>query len=319
MRHAEFKINEYLSLKLVGSKTVIYVNSKKFRQCKYVLLDIPVEDIGHYSSFNSIDEVIDNLDRSLEQNPEIISPEVEFWAHCSNLQAWEENNYNTDLLDSLLSFPLLKELTQEGDGNAKKAFKEEIAKRLMRGNLSIIEYLTLNGYLEFLTDEELRSVLSSDDCLLFEAVFNIFKSNNAELFSIADSIYRRIGNYLSSSIKRKLQQIFETENVKDLSTIFIYRMLDVLPDEEILVLFDPPSNLLEKTLTILNKINYKEIKIEEGLFSKKIENILDDKIEEMLLKIVYKGNISFFILWTLDLLKYLENSQIEFHDYLKYE
>ena len=90
MKGKEFKINEFLSLELWRGKTYIYVNGNKFTHCKYVLLNILVDDIDQYSSITSIDEVMDNLDRSLEEYPEILSPEVEFWAHCSNLQAWAE-------------------------------------------------------------------------------------------------------------------------------------------------------------------------------------------------------------------------------------
>lgn len=98
MEKNKFKINELLSLELWGGKTFIYVNGKKFRQCKYVLLSILVDDIDQYSSIKSIDEVIDNLDHSLEEYSEIVTPEVEFWAHCSNLHAWAENSPGVSII-----------------------------------------------------------------------------------------------------------------------------------------------------------------------------------------------------------------------------
>lgn len=76
MEITEFKINEFLSLHLLGNKIFIYVNGNKFTHCKYVLLNIPVEDINQFSSINSINEIMDNLDRSLEEYPETISPEA---------------------------------------------------------------------------------------------------------------------------------------------------------------------------------------------------------------------------------------------------
>ena len=79
MEWKEFKINEFLSLELWGGKTIIYVNGRKFMRCKYVLFNIPVDNIDQYTSLNSIDEIMDNLDHSLEEYSEMIPPEVEFW------------------------------------------------------------------------------------------------------------------------------------------------------------------------------------------------------------------------------------------------
>ena len=158
MENLKFKINEFLELELWGGKTFIIVNGRRFTHCKYVLLNIPIDDIDHYTSIDSINEIINNSDHLLEVYPEIITPEVEFWAHCSNLHAWAENGYNTDLLDSVLSFPLLKEIAKEGDPQAKRVFKGEIAKRLMRGNINTVRYLLDEKYLEFLTQEETISI-----------------------------------------------------------------------------------------------------------------------------------------------------------------
>ncbi|MFW9874266.1 MAG: hypothetical protein ACFFG0_14265, partial [Candidatus Thorarchaeota archaeon] len=52
----EFKINHYLKLKLEGSKTNIYVNNRRFIQCMYLLLNIPVSKIEDYDEIESIDE-----------------------------------------------------------------------------------------------------------------------------------------------------------------------------------------------------------------------------------------------------------------------
>jgi len=318
MESTEFKINDYLSLELWGGKTFIYVNGKKFKQCKYVLLNIPIEDIQKYSSIESIDEIIYNLDHSLEEYPEILTPEVEFWSHCSNLQAWAENNYNTDILDSFLSFPLLKKLTKEGDLQAKRVFKEEIVKRLIRGDINNVLYLINEGYLEFLTNEEITSVLSSENCLLFEKIFNIFKKGSYDQFNEADIVYDDIGKYLYLKIEKKLKEAFDTKSIEDLYTFLNYQMLDVLSEEEILLLFEHPMNLLEKTLKLLNDIEYKEVKIGEyGFFSEKVEKILGDRIKEKILDVIHKGNIKYSVLWGLDLLRYLENEDTEYLDYLK--
>ena len=46
-----FKVNEHLTLKLEGNETNIYVNYKKFIQCKYLLLNIPVEKIEDFDIY----------------------------------------------------------------------------------------------------------------------------------------------------------------------------------------------------------------------------------------------------------------------------
>ena len=188
-----FKVNEYLSLKLEGRKTFIYVNKKQFTHCKYVLLNIPVDSLNEYYEINSIDEILDKQDQSLEEYSIMITPEAEFWAHCSNLQLWAEYGYNSDLLDSILAFPLLKKLTQEVDPQAKRIFKEEIAKRLERGEPRIVRYLIDEGYLKFLTEEERTIIFSSESCNLFIKIFNIFKNGDVDQFSEIFSIYSSIG------------------------------------------------------------------------------------------------------------------------------
>ena len=162
---SEFKVNEYITLKLEKGinaiKTVIYVNGKPFDQCKFLLLNIPVDGITSFDEIVSIDEAAEKLDHSMEGDglyPYEIPPETEFWAHCSNLQVWYENNYDTRLLKSDLAFPLLKKLTEVGDSLAKTVFKEEIAKRFESGHKQVQEYLLEEGYMNYLSEEEISSL-----------------------------------------------------------------------------------------------------------------------------------------------------------------
>ncbi|HEY0089026.1 MAG TPA: leucine-rich repeat protein [Candidatus Lokiarchaeia archaeon] len=182
----EFTVNKYITLKLeanipkdnlIGSfieyiaknflkienkTTVIYVNGIRFDQCKFLLLDVPKNQFDSMENVDNIDEAAEKLDHSLEINFKVnndeFSPETEFWAHCSNIQAWAENNYDTRLLHRNLAFPLLKKLTEAGDPIAKNVFKDEIAKRLSTGYNSVITYLINEGYLDYLNREELKVV-----------------------------------------------------------------------------------------------------------------------------------------------------------------
>lgn len=167
----EFQVNDYLTLKLEEHKTVIYVAGERFRQCKYLLIDIPVEEIESYAEIKSIDEAVEKLDHSLESQQRRnvkIPPEVEFWGHCSNLQIWYEHNYDTNLLHSNLAFPLLKKLNDAGDILAKRVFKEEIAKRLGMGSSSVVLYLYEKNYIKYLSREEFWNNFGIDGEILFE-------------------------------------------------------------------------------------------------------------------------------------------------------
>ena len=153
----KYSINKFLDLRLENDRTNIYVNNELFLQCKYLLLEIPISEIESFEEISSINEVIDKLDKTLEvsENKDYsISPEIQFWGHCSNLQVWYENNYNSCLMHSNLAFPLLKRLTEVGDIIAKNVFKEEIAKRFEEGQLNVIQCLLYNGYLNYLNEDE---------------------------------------------------------------------------------------------------------------------------------------------------------------------
>ena len=162
----EFEISDLLKLKLENNKTLIYVNNVKIIQCKYLLLNefSFVNETGELNPEKlSIDTQSKNLNHSLElleEDENYVSPEVEFWAHSSNLQAWYEHSYNTQLLHSNLAFPLLRKLTQAGDKIAKQVFKQEIVKRFREGNLNVMVFLIIEGYLDELSIEE------SDDLYL---------------------------------------------------------------------------------------------------------------------------------------------------------
>lgn len=160
-RESCFTINNNLTLQLDGKTTNIYVNGKLFRHCKYLLLHIPNKNVRDYRSIDSIDEAEDIYNRSLERPRTSackISPEEEFFGHCSNLQAWAENDYDSRILHRTLAFPLLKRLCDTGDSFAKIKLREEIALRLESGHPSVVRYLIFRGYLSYLGETEIRDI-----------------------------------------------------------------------------------------------------------------------------------------------------------------
>ncbi|MHA1106132.1 MAG: hypothetical protein ACTSPN_10505 [Promethearchaeota archaeon] len=157
----EFKINDSLTLKLIEGRTEVYIKENLFMQCKFLMINIPIVNIEQYQMIDSIDEAAETLGKDLEY-PErthyYIEPETEFWGHCSNLQAWVENDYDTRLLHSNLALPLLKELAIVGDPIAKNVFNKEVLNRFLSEFFPVMDFLLLEGYLDRLSGEELDQI-----------------------------------------------------------------------------------------------------------------------------------------------------------------
>lgn len=169
----KYVINEFLTLKLEVDKINIYVGNVLFNQCQSLLLHISLDDTSQVDDIESIDEVVDILEWSEEEqmmDGVAIDPETEFWGHCSNLQAWYEHGYDTRLLHSNLAFPLLKKLMDVGDPLAKKMFKEEVARRFESGYPAVIGYLYEQNFFHVLTDEEKTTLIKANFTSLLEAL-----------------------------------------------------------------------------------------------------------------------------------------------------
>ena len=155
-----FKINDFISIKLAGYHSILYLGGEKFSLCTKLLLNF--SDIQKQKLIKSIDEAAEKLNPSLHVDVFArdigLTPEQEYWGHCSNLQAWAESKYDTRLLHRTLAFPLLKRLTELGDPIAKKVFKEEIAKRYASGTFAVTTFLKKEGYLKYLSKDELSSL-----------------------------------------------------------------------------------------------------------------------------------------------------------------
>jgi Leucine-rich repeat (LRR) protein len=167
-----FKINNYITAKLENNETVIYIAGELFRQCKKLLLIIKKDDLQTYEDITSIDDIADQFKKKNISDKELkISPKAEFIAHCSNLQAWAENNYDTRLLHRNLAFSLLQELTKKGDPTALRVLKEEIAKRLDEGVSNVTNFLVEEDLISYLNNEELLfCVLTPEEAGLIQDI-----------------------------------------------------------------------------------------------------------------------------------------------------
>jgi len=215
-----FEINKFIMLKLIDGKTTLFVQKEKFIQCKYLLLNIFKDEIENYGDIKSIDDASMKIKYKAE-NMEIDS-ETEFWGHCSNLQAWIENDYDTHLLHRNLAFPLLKTLSEKGDKLAKQKFKEEIARRYKEGSYSVQAYLFEEGYLSYLSkDEILNGILSLSDAIFMEKV--IQSGENYSLIPCFDLI---------RDLERGDRFFFSVENgkIKEVEVV-INDLLNFIPPE----------------------------------------------------------------------------------------
>lgn len=249
---SEFQVNKYLTLRKENEGTVIYVGGQRFRQCKYLLLDIPINNLQSINQVESIDEAIEGLDRTQEIE---LPLNIEFWGHCSNLQVWAENNYDSRLLHRGLAFPLLKRLTEVGDPVARDVFKKEIIDRLKDNNVNMINWFFEENYLNLFSEYELRNLLLDandynnifllEDCLgedfhisidINNHFRNVYVPNHGKIIEIKISLRREtnaflevpecIGEFQHLKVLELQQNSFEAlpdsiGNLKALSTLIL--------------------------------------------------------------------------------------------------
>ncbi len=150
----KFTLNEFLTVRFTRGKTVIYVKDEPFNSCMYLLMNVPLSDINDFESIDQASEFYDKqLETEIKPKKIGLSSEEEFKGHCSNLQAWVENNYDTRLLHKNLAFPLLKELSIVGDPLAKEAIVQEIVGRFKSRSTNVQLFLIYQGYLKFLKED----------------------------------------------------------------------------------------------------------------------------------------------------------------------
>ena len=275
----KFRINKLLDLRLEDEKTNIYVKNQLFNHCKYIVLNNKIDLNNNLADIKSIDDAVDTLNDSLEhigENPYNIDPKTIFWAHCSNLQTWYENNYNTNLIHSNLAFPLLRRLSLAGDFKAKRVFKEEIAKRFETNNVNVIQYLLYNNYL---------------DCL-----------NSAELEVVIEHITYNLTGAILRKLKRLTKDLFANyREIKEVIDILLF--IDLNYNQNLVIHILDQFNLKKGfhfTRFLLLHLNYKEFfdyKLPYGKFLKYFEDILNwiyEKYPEIdrFVKIIDSGFIS---------------------------
>lgn len=264
----EFKVNDYITLRLDAGKTVIYVKGERFQQCKYLLLNIPINQISSFDEIDSINEVAEKLDKSLESiDSELgdLPPEVEFWGHCSNLQVWMEEDYDTRFLHCNLAFPLLKKLYKLGDPTAKRVFKEEIIKRLSYNHSPTILYLFEKNFLKIFTKNEWEIILFDKDLHvakhMIQALPLIFRNDEILANYIVDKINEFQENKeFRNFLKGEILDLFMNGSDEVLIQLLSYRLYRYLNKSDLLYLFcDLKTLFISNIKKILKAKKYKYI------------------------------------------------------------
>lgn len=235
----EYRVNDIISLRLEDKKTFIYLGGNRYQYCIRLVLNIPKCDTEIFDRINSIDEAAELLETLYQNkappNDVFITPEEEFRGHCSNLQAWVDNDYNTDILHSRLSFSLLRELVKLGDKAAKRIFKEEVTRRFSYNSISVMLFLLEENYLDHFNLEELEEITEainfealirkSDSCFLFKHLLRLGVEKARQYFKeemkrlIADSHNLECSKSIELILSGFLDE-FDLEEVRDLFSKF---------------------------------------------------------------------------------------------------
>ncbi|MFX1399225.1 MAG: hypothetical protein ACFFAS_19550 [Promethearchaeota archaeon] len=256
----EFRINEYLTLKLIKGKTVIFIDEKPFHQCKYLLLNLTQKDFTEFDNIDSIDdafEIYNKMDKTHERNHDLIDPESEFIGHCSNLQAWYEHDYDLRILHSSLSIPLLKKMAFLGDKKAIIRLKESIATRIASKNYNTIIFYLNEKYLSLFSNDELEVIF--DEWLEKKVDFAFMEKRRLWYPLLKELIERgitRAQNIIKKEIVLYLKEdnfeayryllmndFFKLLNLKDLEELY-----EIVPKKDLVALRRVESLVLKATL-----------------------------------------------------------------------
>ena len=155
------EINDYISIKIIyspfdhkikecesygcsekGTKVVICVRNEP-------LITIPS---ALFPSLKAVlQEIKDPIDR-YEYNQKKHLTETIFRSLLSNLIIWSENDYNTQIIDHKIAFPLLKKLREVGETKFQIILQQEILKAYATSRFHVKEFLKREGYLKLIGD-----------------------------------------------------------------------------------------------------------------------------------------------------------------------
>lgn len=275
---AEFKVNEYLTLRLEGEETVIYVSGKRFKLCKYLFLIFEGSSRGLANMDESIDEAAERFSNRLEGR-EVTPDDLGltggqiYWGHCSNLQAWHEHDYDPRLLHSNLSFPLLEKLAQAGDERAKLRLAYEVQQRWVKGTEATREFLIQGEYLHYLSRDKLAEVYDEVLCERDAAVLKrLFEDLDLNPYSMWAPTGKTLGEAMErwERIHSFPDEELLTENGRVVHLYADLKNLEIFPDlllelTGLKILEIPNSPRVPEAITRLEKLELLSIGSDEDV------------------------------------------------------
>ncbi|MHA1997863.1 MAG: leucine-rich repeat domain-containing protein [Promethearchaeota archaeon] len=135
----KYKISDLIELWLVINDTFIVVGEKVINMCKRLAITLDEEMLEATRDLDDLDDIIyvtNNISPKFKRHfktRELVSGEEEFWAHCSNVQAWYDMGYDMRVIDSRLGARILKAVSDAGDPDAKMIFQAQMRDRLDAG------------------------------------------------------------------------------------------------------------------------------------------------------------------------------------------
>jgi len=262
----KFKLNDFLTVRFESGQTVIYIKDEPFSICKYLLMNVPLSEVNDYDSIDQASEFYGKqLETEITPKEIGLSPEEEFKGHCSNLQVWAENNYDTCLLHKNLAFPLLLKLTSVGDPVAKEKLVQEITRRFKSKSTSVQIFLVQEGYLVFLEDDTVKELFQY---IVDKQVFYYLAGYCHRLKALQLEIEALNFLVRADSINYTNNMVLANRYVKNKDTrnaILVFRkVLTFYPNDEKalfflahLYMFDKKIDKTKKTLGRINNLEFK--------------------------------------------------------------
>lgn len=125
-----------------------------------------------------------------------------------------------------MAFPLLQKLAEVGDSKAKRAFKEEVAKRFETGCPAVVLFLIRGGYLNRFTKEELSVLYDSVSLKCLGA--NGSSTNFSVIVELAELGLHKANLFLENNVERA----FKTANFFVINYLLVCNYLETLKKVE---------------------------------------------------------------------------------------
>ncbi|MBN2153429.1 MAG: hypothetical protein JW839_18385 [Candidatus Lokiarchaeota archaeon] len=125
---------------MADERVQVLIAGEPFIHCRFLIARVSPTD----ADVSSIDDLARKRKAKKFEYGGIrryLTIEEEVFAHASNIQAWADNDYDTRLLHSNISFPLLKALAEIGDAKANRVLGSEITDRIHEGNASTVAFI----------------------------------------------------------------------------------------------------------------------------------------------------------------------------------